>query len=232
MLFIDLENFEIARGNLYRDDDPTCPFPPFLEWTQLGPYIVNKIGDNYELTKTFLFLPRPDNFLMKETWRAKRYHFFSHLSDTDFFKVIEGRHVARNTGRDPIDLSDKTSYYVTEKGTDVNLACQLLTKAFHNAFDCAVVLSSDTDYIPVYNVLSTLGKLVVVCGTEGSNFTPFRSCTDKQMALTFEDLQALESSDFNRNRPDVPTDDTEDMNKGWFSWLKETLGTIKSKDEG
>jgi hypothetical protein len=50
-----------------------------------------------------------------------------------------------------------------EKGSDVNLACQLLSDAFNSRFECAVILSGDSDLLmPVQIVMNELRKPVGV----------------------------------------------------------------------
>lgn len=50
-----------------------------------------------------------------------------------------------------------------EKGTDVNLACHLLADAMDNAFDCAVIVSGDSDLrTPVRMVANRFHKTVGV----------------------------------------------------------------------
>jgi uncharacterized LabA/DUF88 family protein len=48
-----------------------------------------------------------------------------------------------------------------EKGSDVNLASQLLMDAFDDKFDCAVVVSNDSDLLTPINVVSTRFKKTV-----------------------------------------------------------------------
>jgi uncharacterized LabA/DUF88 family protein len=50
-----------------------------------------------------------------------------------------------------------------EKGSDVNLATQLLTDAFDNAYDCAVLVTNDSDLLaPIQVVRQKFHKLVGV----------------------------------------------------------------------
>jgi len=50
-----------------------------------------------------------------------------------------------------------------EKGSDVNLATQLLTDAFDNAFDCAVLVTNDSDLLaPIQIVRQKFHKMVGV----------------------------------------------------------------------
>ena len=50
-----------------------------------------------------------------------------------------------------------------EKGSDVNLASHLLMDAFTNSFDCAVIISGDSDLrTPIHMVLNCFHKMVGV----------------------------------------------------------------------
>lgn len=53
-----------------------------------------------------------------------------------------------------------TTGYI-EKGLDVNLAVDMLHLAHQKAFDVAVLISGDGDYVEAVKVLDTLGKKVV-----------------------------------------------------------------------
>lgn len=102
------------------------------------------------------------------------------------FDVIAGRHTARPMAgftKSTMSIDNQSSYYVEEKGTDVNLATQVLTKAFHNSMDVAVIVSGDTDYIPVMDVLNSIGKLVAVVGVDGQSLMPFKQHSDYQILL-------------------------------------------------
>jgi uncharacterized LabA/DUF88 family protein len=197
MVFIDYENFEIARVGLYRKEHKTTGHgqAPWLDLIKLPKELVACISADYTLIKTFLFAPEPDAFLMAADWRKKKYDFLKGLGNTDFFTMIPGRHVARpiagNT-KGTMRIDDKATYFIDEKGTDINLAVQILTKAYHNAFDTAVIVSEDTDYIPIYDILNTIGKTVVVVGVKGQNLSRFKSHSDKQMVLGLDFLQNCE----------------------------------------
>lgn len=76
----------------------------------------------------------------------------------------------------------------------------MLTKAFHDAYDVAVVISGDTDYLPVYDVLNTIGKLVIVVGIKGQNLSKLKTHTDYQLLLDYGFLKACESQYKNNAR--------------------------------
>ena len=47
---------------------------------------------------------------------------------------------------------------MTELGTDVNIAIHSLRMAFFNAYDAAIFVSGDTDYLPIYETLRMMGN--------------------------------------------------------------------------
>ena len=61
-----------------------------------------------------------------------------------------------------LDLTNPDTYYTEEKETDINLATHMLAKGFQNAYDIAILVSGDTDYIKVVETLHNIGKTVVI----------------------------------------------------------------------
>jgi uncharacterized LabA/DUF88 family protein len=194
MVFIDYENFEIARQHLYKNDheDERNYHAPWLDLVRLPKEVVFALSEEYRLVKTFLFAPEPDTFLMQEEWRKKRYDFIKGLGNADYFTVIPGRHIARPIGNRQMIPHQKETYFVDEKGSDINIAVQMITKAFHNTYDTAIVLSGDTDYIPIFDTLNTIGKTVVVVGVKGQNLSRFKQHTDRQFILNMDFLKNCE----------------------------------------
>ncbi len=203
MVFIDFENFDIAKYNYYkkkaldeakeeaqRNGQPeptTAPVNmPRLDFNELPKQVVGLLSEDHVLVKTFLFAPKPDHFLMADAKRAGTYNWINGLKNQKYFTVVEGTHSARPvTGYTyrTMSITDPKSYYVEEKGTDINLAAHLITKGFMNAYDTAVILSGDTDYIPVLDILDTLGKTTVVVGVQGQNLHQFVQHSDDQILI-------------------------------------------------
>lgn len=203
MVFIDFENFDIskytyykkkcmedahdgARGHRHSGPYAAQTIVPKLDFNRLPQEVVKLLGQPHVLVKTFLFAPKPDEFLMKDPKRAGTYNWINGLKNQDFFTVVEGVHSARPVSGytySTIDLNVPQSYYVEEKGTDVNIAAHMITKGLHNAYDTAVIMSGDTDYIPVMDILNTVGKSVVVVGVKGQNLFQFKHHSDAQIIL-------------------------------------------------
>lgn len=189
MIFIDFENFQINMNKYYfslKDSDGSPLKSPKLDYNIFPQKLVEKISPQYILVKTFMFAPKPDDFLIKNTNRGKTYNWLNGMKNMDRFDLIEGIHRARPVSGftfDTMDINNPASYYVVEKGTDVNIAAHLITKGFMNAFDTAILISGDTDYLPVLDLLNTLGKSVVMVGVHGQDLTNFKHHSDQQIIL-------------------------------------------------
>ena len=104
----------------------------------------------------------------------------------DYFSVIEGEHIARPVAgftKDTMKPDNPASYYVVEKGTDINMATEIVSKAYLNAYDTAVIISGDSDYIPVLRILSTIGKSSVMVGIKGQNLSRVKQHVDQIIIL-------------------------------------------------
>ena len=138
MVFIDHMNFQIALSSLYNPESP-----PRLDYNELPRQIV-AAANTGELMKTILFIPKPDDFLMKDEGLEKYYLWAAGMKVQRNFDVVEGSHMARPTRPDvPMNIRDSDTYYKVEKGTDVNIAIYALRMAFFNAYDTAVFVSGD-----------------------------------------------------------------------------------------
>ena len=180
MIFVDHMNFDIALQTYYKSMQLQTPK---LDYNLLFRNIVNKI-ENVDYLKSFIFVPKPDNFLMQDKHLNSYYNWATGLSNAPCTDVIEGNYIARQVDdKVPMDIAQKNTYYKVEKGTDINLAVNVIHKAFYNSYDIAFVLSADTDYLKVYEVLKSIGKLVVVVGVKGQNLNRIRNQVDNVIIL-------------------------------------------------
>lgn len=184
MVFIDFENFRLSLNHYaYKLLALSKPIP--LDYAQFPHRLVDALpGQGNRLVKTFLFAPKPDDFLMQDTRRKKMYEWLKGMNNNSYFDLAEGKHIARLApGAKYMNIADRTSYYVIEKGTDVLLSTHVITKAFLNAFDTAIIVSGDTDNIPIFNVLNTMGKTSVCVGVYGQILDKLREHADDVMIL-------------------------------------------------
>lgn len=165
MVFLDHMNFNIAVNDYYKTLGATSPK---LDYGKMMRTVVAQ-KPNIDYVKSFIFVPKPDDFLMKDSYLAGYYKWVSGMSSARYIDVVDGRYVARPTSAKDMDIADRSSYYKVEKGTDLNLAIQALTKGFFDAYDVAFVMSADTDYISLYKQLKAIGKIVVVVAVKGQS---------------------------------------------------------------
>jgi len=70
-----------------------------------------------------------------------------------------------------------------EKGTDVKLATDLLSLAFHDAYDVAVLVSGDSDYVEVVEEVQRLGKIVENAVFRANSSNALRDACDRYLYL-------------------------------------------------
>ncbi len=180
MVFIDHMNFDIALQKYYKSlGKPTIK----LDYNKLFRNVCCEIA-NVDFVKGFIFVPKPDEFLMKDKNLENYYNWVAGMKNAPYTDVIEGRYVARQVDDSvSMEIDNKTTYYKVEKGTDINLAVHAISKAFYNSYDIGYFLSADTDYIKVYEVLKSIGKITVVVGVKGQNINSIRPVVDSTLVL-------------------------------------------------
>lgn len=121
---------------------------------------------------------------MKDHKLENYYNWVVGMKNAPYTDVIEGRYVARPIDEAvPMEIDNRNTYYKVEKGTDINLAVHAINKAFYNSYDIAFFLSADTDYIKVYEVLKSLGKIAIVVGVQGQNINTIKPMVDNTIIL-------------------------------------------------
>ena len=184
MVFIDFENFNIALSDYYKSlGKPTAR----LDYNEFPRCLVNRLPDTINrLVKTFLFAPKPDDFLLSDPRRRNTYDWICGLKNQRYFTVIEGQHIARPTAglsSSDMNILDPRTFYVVEKGADISMATHIITKAFLQSYDTAIIVSGDSDYIAVLDVLNTIGRTTVVVGVRGQNLIKLRQHSDDVIIL-------------------------------------------------
>ena len=109
----------------------------FIDYTNIQEYFIDKTTQLYGKTYIYGGL----NF-------GKMLDFLEHQPRID---VIRGE-----VGKDN-----------KEKCTDINIATGLLTKAFHNSYDVALLFSGDRDYKKVVREIRRMGKIVGIVTPDG-----------------------------------------------------------------
>lgn len=158
MLFVDGENLTI-RGQKFAEHEA----------------LRLDAGDFYE-PGIFLWLPRSDPLTYMSATasahlrrRAIRAHYYTSVAgDDDRLSEIRTRLWER--GFQP-EVFKKQAKEEKAKGVDIALTKDMLSHAFMDNFDVAVLIAGDGDYVPLVNAVQRLGKLVYVSffSSEGLN---------------------------------------------------------------
>jgi uncharacterized LabA/DUF88 family protein len=170
MVFIDGNNFYHACKYYLKQ-------PPRYNFQQMCELVVNKRPNRQLLRSYFYTVNDP-----------QQQGLVAALSHIRRFTVVQGWIQKLKIPGVPFDPNNPNSYIPVEKGTDVNLATQLLIGAYTNSYDTAIIFSGDTDYITPIREIKKLGKIVEVVLTPGQP-TELRKEADEVFELTEEDFQ-------------------------------------------
>jgi uncharacterized LabA/DUF88 family protein len=189
MVFIDHMNFYSALRGYYEEKHGTRE--PDINYRKLPYLLLSRINSKAILLKTFLFVPEPDDFIKQDSFWSGYYNWVTNMGNNKNFDVISGRYVARRTqDHQPMDISDKSTYYKVEKGTDINLAVSVITKAYNNAFDIAVIVSGDADFDMVFSHLKMIGKISALATVKGQNISKIIKCADSNYIMDEDFFEA------------------------------------------
>lgn len=127
-----------------------------------------------------------------EAKRRRQAVFLEALETLTGFKIYYGHYLrekveCRNCGRVWNDHE--------EKMTDVNIATEILTDAFENKFDTALLISADSDLVPTIRALKRLfsEKQIVVFFPPGRFSAQLKNVADRQFSIG---RRTLEKSQF------------------------------------
>lgn len=92
---------------------------------------------------------------------AKQQRFFSRLGNIPYFTLHLGRLVKRvKTEICPACKTEFQKIIHTEKGVDIQIASHMSVYAYDNAYDVAILVSGDGDFVPVVEEVKRFGKIV------------------------------------------------------------------------
>ena len=181
MVFIDYQNFNINLQTHY--NNKAGKGFRSINYQRLAKEINGKLPFQSQVLKTYLFAYKPCEQLMKLERYKKYYNWLENMRKTPYFEVIEGRQEVRSKDGVQFDINDTHTYTTEEKETDINLATHMLAKGFQNAYDIAILVSGDTDYIKVVETLHNIGKTVVIAHFQHQNINKYEGIIDAHIVL-------------------------------------------------
>lgn len=118
----------------------------------------------------------------------KRYYdWLNKLKSAKYLEVIEGRQEICTYNGIKFDINNPDTYTTVEKETDINLAANMISKGFQNAYDIAILVSGDTDYTSVIQTLHNLGKIIVIAHFKHQNISKYEGIYDADVIL-YDDI--------------------------------------------
>lgn len=180
MVFIDYQNFNINLHSHFANNGLKTQS---INYQKLAKAINAILPFKSQVVKTYLFAYKPCDKLMKLEKYSKYYEWLSNLRKTQYFEIIEGRQEVRTIKGVKLDINDSKTYTTEEKETDINLATHMLAKGFQNAYDIAILVSGDTDYIKVVETLHNIGKTVVIAHFPHQAIEKYNGIIDSHIVL-------------------------------------------------
>lgn len=183
MGFIDYQNFNINLQTHYRENMIDKNGVKSINYHNLAREINDILPFQSQVIKTYLFAYKPCEPLMKLDYYSKYYAWLVNMRKTPYFEIIEGRQEIRPIKDVPLNINDHHTYTTVEKETDINLATHMLSKGFQNAYDIAILVSGDTDYIKVIETLHNIGKIVVIAHFRHQSIIKYDGIIDAHVVL-------------------------------------------------
>lgn len=179
MVFIDYQNFNINLKKHYLGKQFKA-----INYGALGKEINRLIPLQSEVIKTYVFAYKPCDELMQLGFYKDYYAWLNNtLKKTPYLEVIEGRQEIRKIKGQTFDINNPDTYTTEEKETDINLATHMVAKGFQNAYDIAILVSGDTDYVNVIKTLHNLGKTIVIAHFQHQNISKYDGIYDAEVIL-------------------------------------------------
>jgi len=139
-VFIDGSNFYYGLKSLNLNNKK-------LDFFKLGELLA---GKKRKLVRVYYYNAPLDQAMNKEKYKAQQ-RFFEELKKTRKVSVILCRMQKRK-------IDEKIIYAVKED--DIRIAVDMLRYAYNNAYDTAILVSGDGDFVPAVTAVQELGKSV------------------------------------------------------------------------
>lgn len=155
VIFIDARNIKSSQDNYNRENKADFIFG----YKELMNYFKNR----YNLIRGYFYDGAPHISQQSE----ERRRFYQEL---------------RNMGI-TLRLKELNNKYPTQKGVDIFLASDMISLAYEDAYDVAIILSGDGDYTALIDLVKSKGKRVWVLSFAKSLSNSLRECADKVLII-------------------------------------------------
>ncbi len=148
VIFIDGNNFYHIIKNMFK---PSLK----LRYLNFEKFIKFLVGDR-KLIRTYYYNAPLDRKKNSQAY-AKQQKFFEKLSRIPNFKLVLCR-------MQKVKIDGKITYQIKED--DIHLAVDMVRLAHNNAYDTAILISSDGDFVPAIQAVKERGKNIENVGFE------------------------------------------------------------------
>ncbi|MFA5856267.1 MAG: NYN domain-containing protein [Candidatus Pacearchaeota archaeon] len=173
IIFIDGSNFYHIVKNMYKDKKMKRKMFDF-DFEKFSNFLTGK----RKLIRTYYYIAPLDKNKDKETY-SKQQKFFEKLRNIPNFNLILCR---MQKGK----IGEKEFYTVKED--DINLAVDMVKLAYNDAYDDAILVSSDGDFVPAIKVVKETGKVIENIGFENKFSFHLKNECDNFRKLSKEEL--------------------------------------------
>lgn len=173
MIFIDGNNFEGAVTELYGSIQK-------IDYQKLTNFVASEKCSGY--LQKFYYYTAASNDSTKSAGTKK----FVETLNKRIPKCIAKLGYLKDDGK----RADGSIRYI-EKGTDVNIAVDLVSLAYTNAYDEAVLFSADSDYESAISLARQLGKNIIVGVVDKQKAGYLKDLCDDNFTLGKADLNKL-----------------------------------------
>lgn len=143
-------------------------------------FIKYLIGDR-KLIRTYYYTAPLDIAHDPDTY-MKQQKFFDKLRRIQNFKLVLCR-------MQKIEIDGKIAYQVKED--DIHLAVDMVKLAYNDAYDTAILVSSDGDFVPAIQAVKEIGKNIENIGFETKFSYHLKRECDKFRKITKRELKAF-----------------------------------------
>ncbi len=115
--------------------------------------------------------------------RKEQRRFYDALRYSGIDVTVRPLKIRSKVIRCPYEDRECHQIFEIEKGVDVALVTKMLTFAFRDIYDTAILVSGDADYIEAVQTIRDLGKRVEIVSFRGSISPGLRKLADRFIAL-------------------------------------------------
>lgn len=172
MIFID-------GNNLYQGAKDLLGRAPRID---LQTFAHALCGPDRRLMRTYYYSALSDREDNPSAY-SRHKSFLDEVNTLPRFEVVVGYLQKKAVPGKRIDTADSSTYIHTEKETDVNIATDMLSLAYDDGYDVAILVSADSDYTRVIDRIKSRGKVVEVAICEGARAYKLKHHADDVLTL-------------------------------------------------